>query len=64
MKPSQTALQEAADDLSAIRNQAIVVASKTYGQADNGEDQPILDAWALARTRFRDACREYITEMS
>ena len=34
------------------------------GKAENPADQPILDAWEVARARYRRACAAYAKEMT
>jgi len=55
------ALREASADLEALREVVRAACGPRDGVAKAPEDQPILDAWTLARARFRAACEAYVS---
>ena len=53
-------LREANADLDALRQSASNCVSAREHVADKPENQPILDAWMIARERFRAAAKAYV----
>ena len=56
------AVLEAAALLEALRPAAAAALGARAGAAENPEDQPILDAFELARRQLRAACVEYLLQ--
>jgi len=62
-RAAQLALRDAAADLDALRTAVSNALGAQVGKAENPADQPILDAWEVARARYRRACAAYAKEM-
>lgn len=62
-RTAQEDLREAARDLDALREAARSAQGGKVGKAEDAANQPIVDAWALARRRYLAACSSYLVAM-